>query len=118
IEHCRIKQLGAKENLSPDKGKLLENCEGLIVDAAGKTEVAIEHCVFDECNSVIIRNHENSTARFCYNTLLENAAFPVGKAAHLSRLFFSGEGASKEPKFFQGNNIYKGGASFPAPNWL
>src|SRR5262245_23567292 len=63
VVHGRIKRLGSKDNYTPDRRRLLPDCEAIILEASGRSEVVFEHCVFEECNSVEIVHHNQSLTR-------------------------------------------------------
>lgn len=118
IVHCRILRLGSRENYTADRQRLLPDCEALVLAVSGKGEVIIENCLFDQSNSLEITNRDQSTTQLRNNTVLDNALYPIDTAAELSRGFLIAKGSSAESKFFQGNRIDRGSASFHSPNWL
>lgn len=108
IVHCRIQHLGSRESYSPDRKRLLPDCEAVLLDVSGSGEVVFEDCLFDESNSLEVTTREQSIARFRNNTVLDNMTYPIDKAAELSRGFLITKGNSAEPKVFQGNRVYRG----------
>ncbi|HUQ69570.1 MAG TPA: hypothetical protein VM165_08610 [Planctomycetaceae bacterium] len=109
LTHCRNQHVGKKENYSPDRKRLLPDCEAFFLDVAGTGDFVFEDCVFEESNSIEITNREQSVARFQNNTVLHNMLYPIDKAAELSRGFLIAKGTSTERKSSR-ETVFTGGA--------
>jgi len=87
------------------------------VRAAGKAEVSLDGCLFDESSSISLRTDGNSAATITNCTLLGNSTVVVDKAREKSLPILVARGSSSAPKVFQGNRVYKSHLEIDAPNW-
>ena len=105
ITEADLKGLGSAKNPAID------------VRAAGRAEVSIDGCVFDECGPLALRTDETATARVAGCTILDNSTVSVDKAREKSFPVFVARGSSPAPKLFQGNRVYKSHLEIDAPSW-
>jgi hypothetical protein len=105
ISSCDLKGLGSVKAPSVD------------VKAAGKAEVLLEGCDFDECGPLALRTDDTSTARVAKCVIRETSTVSVDKAREKSFAVFVARGSSTSPKVFQGNRVYKSHLEIDAPNW-
>lgn len=118
INHCTLRELG---------GLPKRTAEGLIsgpgipaieLQVGGQGRIAVEHCTFDSCSAIHLRNDEASTTDFRQNTILENTVVAISKDIGNSGDCFTATGNSREPKCFQGNLITRGKVDIRGANWL
>jgi hypothetical protein len=87
------------------------------VRAAGRAEVSLDGCLFDESSSISLRTDGSSAATIANCTLLGNSTVVVDKAREKSLPILVARGSSTAPKIFQGNRVYKSHLEIDAPNW-
>jgi hypothetical protein len=105
ISRCDVRALGTATTHAFD------------VRAAGKAQIALDHCTFDGSSSVFLRTDQDAEASVTDCVSLENSTVRVDKAREKSFPFFIASGSSPSPKVFRGNKVYKSHLQVDAPNW-
>lgn len=89
----------------------------LDVRAAGKAEIQLEGCDFDECGPLALRTDDTSTARIATCVIRDTSTVSVDKAREKSFPVFVARGSSASEKIFQHNKVYKSHLEVEAPGW-
>jgi hypothetical protein len=118
LRHCLVRGLGAEARLTADGRRIAREFPALDLTATGRACVVIEHCDFDACAAVHVRNDGDSTTAFRFNTLRDTTLARADKDVDKSLPCFVARGGSPARKVFQGNRVFRSQARFAGPNWL
>src|SRR6185436_5575995 len=78
----------------------------------------IERSSFATSGGVRLTNHDDSTATFADNLVLENSVVTIDLTTGRAEPAFRGDGSGTAVKLFRGNRIFRSVVQIASPNWL
>jgi hypothetical protein len=92
--------------------------EAISLQMSGSASTTIEGSSFDASGAVHLTTYDESSITFRNNVILETSLTPLDASFDKTTPAFLVEGDSTQPKFFQGNRIYRSNCWFNSSNWL